>query len=95
MNLVDMVPSNDLASTAYCLANPGKEYLVYLPEGGQVTLDLSAVSGELKVEWFNPTTGEAKPSGVTTGGRRRDFTAPFSGDAVFYLSPAQKSPAKP
>jgi len=95
MNLGDMVPSNDLASTGYCLANPGKEYLVYLPEGGQVTLDLSAVSGELKVEWFNPTTGEAKPSGTASGGRKRDFSAPFSGDAVFYLSPAQKSPAKP
>ena len=31
MNLAAMVPRNDLASTKYCLANPGTEYLVYLP----------------------------------------------------------------
>jgi len=31
INLATMVPKNDLASTGYCLANPGVEYLVYLP----------------------------------------------------------------
>jgi hypothetical protein len=31
MNLVRMVPRNDLASTRYCLANPGAEYIIYLP----------------------------------------------------------------
>lgn len=32
INLPAMVPKKDLASTGYCLANPGVEYLVYLPE---------------------------------------------------------------
>lgn len=31
MNLGDMGPHGDLASTGYCLANPGKEYLIYAP----------------------------------------------------------------
>jgi Family of unknown function (DUF6298) len=31
MNLAAMVPRQDLASTTYCLADPGVEYLVYLP----------------------------------------------------------------
>lgn len=30
---------------AYCPANPGNEYLIYLPAGGTVTVDLSAVNG--------------------------------------------------
>ncbi|MBM4083536.1 MAG: hypothetical protein FJ272_02005 [Planctomycetes bacterium] len=54
-----MTPRNDLASTQYCLADPGKEYLVYLPEGGEVTVDLTAASRTLAVEWFNPRTGAA------------------------------------
>jgi hypothetical protein len=33
VDLARMVPRKDLASTGYCLANPGTEYLVYLPAG--------------------------------------------------------------
>lgn len=33
MNLAAMAPRPDLCSTTYCLANPGFEYLVYLPFG--------------------------------------------------------------
>ena len=45
MNLAGMTPRNDMASTGYCLANPGKEYLMYLPKGGEVMVDLSGASG--------------------------------------------------
>jgi hypothetical protein len=31
MNLAAMFPQSHLASTGYCLANPGSEYLIYLP----------------------------------------------------------------
>jgi hypothetical protein len=31
LNLNDMRPRGDLASTGYCLANPGQEYLIYAP----------------------------------------------------------------
>ena len=31
MNLAAMTPRDDLASSGYCLANPGEEYLIYLP----------------------------------------------------------------
>ena len=47
MNLAEMVPHGELASTDYCLANPGQEYLVYLPEGGEVTVDLSGEHGRI------------------------------------------------
>lgn len=86
INLAAMVPRNDLASTKYCLANPGSEYLVYLPCGGQVTAHVSEALGTLSVEWFNPTTGETTDGGMTTGGGRRAFTVPFSGDAVLYIA---------
>jgi hypothetical protein len=77
-------PAADLASTGYCLADPGREYLVYLPEGGSVSVDLSAAA-QLTVEWFDPTRGASTGAGPVTGGERRTFTAPFAGDAVLYL----------
>lgn len=88
MNLAAATPQGDLASSGYCLANPvadGAEYLVYLPDGGAVTVDLSASPGKLAVEWFNPSTGEKKHERMTTGGAERSFTAPFSGDAVLHI----------
>jgi len=86
MNLAAAVPRNELSSTEYCLANPGVEYLIYLPDGENVNVDLSDASGRLAVEWLNPNTGERMSGGTTTGGGSREFTAPFSGDAVLYLS---------
>ena len=53
---------------------------------GPVTVDLSAASETFSVEWFNPTTAEATDAGTTSGGTSRYFTAPFSGDAVLYIS---------
>ena len=85
MNLATAVPRNELSSTEYCLANPGVEYLIYLPDGGNVTVDLSDTPGKLAVEWLNPNTGERMSGGTTTGGGSRKFTAPFNGDAVLYL----------
>jgi hypothetical protein len=60
--------------------------LILGPSGSSVTVDLSAASGELSVEWFNPSTGEVFERGTTTGGASRSFTAPFRGDAVLYIS---------
>jgi hypothetical protein len=85
MNLAAMTPRNELSSSEYCLANPGHEYLVYLPEGGEVTVDVSAAKGAMTVEWFNPRTGEKLPGDNVDGGAKRPFHAPFQGDAVLYL----------
>jgi len=107
MNLATMKPSPRLASTSYCLADPGSAYLVYLPgvEDGihtrfvarlfkwaspwmsrRVDVDLSAASGTLAIEWFNPRTGDILRTGGVKGGARERFAAPFRGDAVLYLS---------
>ncbi|MCK4772260.1 MAG: hypothetical protein KAT18_05015 [Candidatus Latescibacteria bacterium] len=85
IDLVKMKPSSHLSSTEYCLANPGEEYLVYLPEGGMATLELSAAAGRLDMEWFNPSTGETIGAGTVLGGAKREFVAPFDGDAVLYV----------
>ncbi len=89
MDLAAMTPQNELASTGYCLANRAKdnaEYLVYVPSGGKVTLDLSATKGPLAVEWFNPSTGKARAAEAVRGAAPRQLTSPFDGDAVVYVS---------
>jgi hypothetical protein len=85
MDLAATAPHGELASTKYCLANPGQEYLVYLPEGGEATLDLSAASGDFAAEWVHPTKGTTTAGAAAAGGARRTFKAPFPGDAVLYL----------
>ena len=88
MNLVSMTPRSDLCSSQYCLANPaalGGEYLVYLPSGGNVTVNLTGTPGTVSVEWFRPSNGATTSGGTVAGGANRSFTAPFSGDAVLYL----------
>jgi hypothetical protein len=85
MDLAETTPHNDLSSTGYCLANPGKEYLVYLPEGGEATVDLTSAKGSLAVEWMRSATGEVTKGEAVEGGEKRTFRAPFAGDAALFL----------
>jgi hypothetical protein len=87
INLAAMTPADELASTKYCLADAGKEYLVYLPEGGTVALDLSAAKEKMAGFWFD---GEGKCIATATaeGGARRELKAPFDGPSVLYLKRA-------
>jgi len=63
-----MQPMPNIASTRYCLANPGREYVVYLPEGSEVTVDLSPVKGTLKVTCIHPVDGTIVDGGKVNGG---------------------------
>jgi hypothetical protein len=93
-----MMPHGELVSSGFCLADPGKEYIVYLPEGGEVTVDLTPASGQIIVEWVHPADGKTVPGEETFGGAERILRTPFSGDAVLHLKAKQKSrqsPARP
>jgi hypothetical protein len=88
MDLALAVPHGDLVlseSIGYCLAKPGAQYLVFVRTAGSVTLNLSAVTGTLNVEWFNPTTGVTTQAGTVTGGPSVTLTVPFGGPAVLFL----------
>jgi hypothetical protein len=85
MDLAAATPHDGLASTKYCLANPGKEYLVFLPDGGKASVDLSAGKGEFRAEWFNPADGKSVAGDNLQGGEQRELSAPFEGSAILYL----------
>lgn len=91
IDLNRMQPYSKLASSGYCLAIPGEQYLVYIPEGDGVGMNLLPGKKLYNVEWFNPTTGEtiidkpveARPYPGNV------FTVPFSSDAVLYIYAAK------
>lgn len=86
MNLAAATPRAELSTTGYCLANTaGGEYLVYAPQGGEFSVDLSGAAGQLAAEWLNPRNGEIVRAGTVAAGARASFHAPFEGDAVLFL----------
>ena len=85
VDLSSMSPSSESCSSGYCLVNPGREYLVYLPTGGTVRVDLSAASGSFVATWFSPLTGRTTSGGTVSAGIPLLFTSPIDGDAVLYL----------
>ncbi|MDP6042454.1 MAG: putative collagen-binding domain-containing protein, partial [Candidatus Latescibacteria bacterium] len=85
LNLNAVEPHGDLVSSGYCLSDRDTEYLVYLPNGGEVTVDLSGASENFEVEWFNPQVGESERGEAVNGGQLQDFAAPFEGHAVLFL----------
>jgi hypothetical protein len=91
MNLAETVPQPGLASTKYCLARVGQEYLVYLQGGGGKSVTVKLAAGEYDFEWFDPAKGEvAKRGTVLADGKEKVFAAPFEGDAVLYVKAERK-----
>jgi hypothetical protein len=89
----EMSPHNELVVErgSFCLANPGKEYVIYVESGGAVTVDLSAASRSLSVEWLNPRTGERSSAGTVVAGGAQRFKSPVTseGDWVLHLGGSQ------
>ncbi len=56
-NLNSLVGNSDDRYGPWCLAKRGSVYLVYLPEGGKVTIDLSNESVDFEAFWFDPEKG--------------------------------------
>lgn len=86
IDLARMTPRNRLASTGYCLANPGEEYVVFQTGSqGEFSLDLTGAAGSFAVEWLNVNTGASQAGKPAEGAARRVFITPFGGPAVLYL----------
>jgi hypothetical protein len=70
---------------ASCFGAPGKVYAVYLPRGGEVRVDLSAMGSPVKVSWFDPRSGKSQSASPVEGGRQATFAAPGGDDWVLRL----------
>ncbi|OPZ20180.1 MAG: hypothetical protein BWZ10_00730 [candidate division BRC1 bacterium ADurb.BinA364] len=84
LDLAAAAPRDDLASTGYCLAKPGSEYLVYLPEGGEAELKLR--KGRYTAEWIDPDDGSsAAKEPIDAAAGKHVFQAPMKGHAVLLV----------
>lgn len=73
-------PRPDLVSAGYCLADPQRQYLVYLEEGGDV--DVAVEDGPYLVQWINAQdTADRRNAGTTEDGK--GLAAPEEGEDWF------------
>jgi hypothetical protein len=83
-------PDNEFADRGFCLVEPGRQYVVFLPDGGDVRLDLTATTtGSFVAEWMAIHTGVSRRSPV----EGRSFTTrldnPFGAEpSVLYVHSA-------
>jgi hypothetical protein len=88
VELADMLPRRDLVSTGYCLANSQtakEQFLVYIPQGNIVSVDLSGLPGAFVAEWFDPETGLTVCDSGREGGSKCMFHSPFEWESVLFL----------
>jgi hypothetical protein len=90
-------PHNEFVTsgTGYSIAIPGEEYVVYLPSGGDITMDLSGASGTFPTEWYNPRTGEYTGQSTVAGGAVQAFSAPDSNDWVLHIGDTGTAVTRP
>ncbi len=83
-------PRNDLTAAhggvAYCTADVGAQYVVYLMETNSIDLNLSGQSGTASVKWFNVETGQYQDGGSIAGGSTHTLTSPFGNESVVYVA---------
>lgn len=86
-------PHDELVNhDAFCLAELGLLYVIYLPYGGDVTVRLDP--GQYEVKWFNPRSGEYSESQVVSGPVWTSASAVEGADWVILLKhyPTQFKP---
>jgi hypothetical protein len=89
-----MYPHNELVSggsEAYCLAEPGRQYMVYAPEGGGVRLNLNNATGIFVARWLNPENGDCQNSFNINGGQTHTLGSPSSNDWVLMIKNSNPS----
>ena len=75
-DLISMVPHPEMASTSYCLANKGSEYLFYLPDTAIITIDLENAAGKFTAQWFDTGTGKFFKGQRIKGGKKVTMNSP-------------------
>ena len=81
-------PADSLMSSGYCLANTGKEYVIYQKEATAFTVNFTGLSTPLKGRWFQPLTGKYLPAGKVVNGRMEFIPPPAfkKGPVVLYVN---------
>ena len=88
----EMESADQLVDAGYCFAQPGEIYVVYKPIGESTGLNLTGVSGNFTVQWFNPKSGgdlqQGSVADISAGGKVNLGNPPSNpeGDWVILLN---------
>jgi len=94
-DLDTLVPHNELSgSGTYCLADPGREYVVYSKNGASTTfnLDMSADNGVFDCRFYNPQDGQFESIFQRQGGGTESFTKPNYNDWALHIVLSPNAP---
>ncbi len=91
MHIFAMEPRNDLLGDrrddeAYALAQPGRQYAVYFPDGGAVTLDPVGLSGPVTVQWLDVLGSEWLPESASSADDVTSLETPGRGPWVVLVT---------
>lgn len=86
----EMNPDTDKVDYGFCLAGPSPEYIIYLPDSGEVNIDLTSDPGLFMAQWYNPVDGNFGDTLVISGGSVHSLTSYYQDDAVFHLFPCTR-----
>jgi hypothetical protein len=78
-------PSDKLVSSGWCLAQPGREYVVFQHQAQPFTVKITGAKSPLKAEWFNPHTGRRTDAGSVANGAASLTPPPDWGAAPLVL----------
>jgi hypothetical protein len=98
MRFWEMLPDDALVKAGNTFAMTStNELAAYLPTGGNITLDLSRLTGQLEARWFDPKEGAWGKKVTVQGGRPEEFTAPNGNDWALFLRnyTGSKGPSPP
>jgi hypothetical protein len=83
-----MNPHNEFvmgSDEAYCLAEPGLQYIVYAPNGGVIRMNLPGVDAGLCAQWLDPRTGNRSDAGRVDADLLYQAQCPSSEDWVLVM----------
>jgi hypothetical protein len=94
LDFVRMAPAPGLVSglpeavTPYCLAEPGRQYAIYLDGAGARSLALEAPAGVYRLQWWRPDQGpeEAPRRLEHPGGKLALTVPPYDRDLALVLT---------
>ena len=89
VNLAAMKPEPGLSATRYCLADHGRECIIFQHDKGEFTVELRDAPGMFVAEWLDVNSGRVIRAKTVEGGATRTFTTPCPGPAVLYLRKAE------
>ena len=96
--LMRMTPfaSSGLTESQWCIAEPGRNYLIYSARGDSIRLELKASNQRYSGYWIQQKTGGLKRHAeIIDGGREIVLQPPGSGQAVLWLTAEPKKANDP